>query len=750
MAVFKCDSCGYARDVPDKLIGKKAKCPKCRKGVEIVAIELVESSLPDEIVEELSDKSHADLPRDGEAVAIDDIEHDVDMYQVDEGACPNCGVSASGEECANCGAPLPESAEDDYTEDDVDVSDLAHDGPEVWDEDFGSKQEEAEGNLEDEKRDDRSWSLLQGSLPLNVFGGLVSGILAVFFAMALAILAASQQGVQQLLPIMMAAALTGMAVGAALFALQSRVPFALAGPETVLAAIVFLMAGGMVRDISQNYPPESLAPTVAMSIGLSALVSGFGVWLLGKLKLGEFIRYIPIQIIGGVIGGAGVFVLIGAFDWMGHLALDWDNLFLALKQCVLELDPAQCFYTMGPSVAFGLLLFLAMMKHKNSLFLLAMVITAAVAGYSVNMFGGGAELKSLGLGLPYIKEGAVTHALHLLKDGYGNVEWAAIKDNSLHIGALTVLMILTSMFRITNLETLLGREVELNNEYRSLGAVNMFSGLAGGMPVSVAYGRSVGNHQTGGRGPIAGIVAGLVCAAGLFYADMIIPYVPRFIPEGLVVYFGLDLIYIWLFKTKTAFTRRDDMWMLWMTFFATVFFGLLVGIGFGVIQALLVTVKRNSLGGVIRNVLSGANHRSNVDRAPAQQRTLKEFGDHIYIVRLQGFLFLGSMQLLLNQIRERLDDKDKLPVEFLLLDFRQVTGLASAAGIGFEKLRLLLDEYDLEIIITSAPLELENHFEESGLVGEGEGQFRAFFNLDYALEQCENSVLDAENMLHMK
>ena len=81
-------------------------------------------------------------------------------------------------------------------------------------------------------------------------------------------------------------------------------------------------------------------------------------------------------------------------------------------------------------------------------------------------------------------------------------------------------------------------------------------------------------------------------------------------------------------------------------------------------------------------------------------------------------------------------------MEYLLLDFRLVTGLASAAGIGFEKLRRLIDEYNLEIIITSAPLELENHLESSGLVGEEEGQFRAFFNLDYALEQCENNVLD--------
>jgi SulP family sulfate permease len=59
-------------------------------------------------------------------------------------------------------------------------------------------------------------------------------------------------------------------------------------------------------------------------------------------------------------------------------------------------------------------------------------------------------------------------------------------------------------------------------------------------------------------------------------------------------------------------------------------------------------------------------------------------------MRLQGFLFLGSMEQLIKDIRVRLADRNCLPVEYLILDFKLVNGFASAASIGFDKLRILV------------------------------------------------------------
>lgn len=759
MAIFKCDSCGYERDVPDKLSGKKAKCPDCGHGVTIVDFLDPESvDLTD--MSDDSDEDFIDEPdeQDTEAsqgsIDLDEVETDVDLGSEDDVVCEKCGhVMSDGEDvCPKCGVAVVR-AEDlpDPTEADVDLSDLAEeDVPQVWESDYPGNVDDEDFSVDDDVVKESSWQLFEGSLPLNIYAGLVSGLLCIFFAVAMALLAAGQQGLHAFLPYILASSLTGMAVASVFFALRSGIPFAQAGPETVLTAILFLFLGAIFKDMEGAFPPDVIAVTIVAAMALSSFVVGLVLWLAGKFNSAEFIRYIPLQIVGGVIGGIGVFVFLGTLDWIGPLTVDWDNLPVAVHRSLTMMGPTESLLTMGPSVVFGLVLFVGLRKVKNSLFLLGVLLVASAAGYAAGIWGMDEHVRSLAATVPHL-EGGIPHSTsQVLFLDFDSIQWSIIKGNSLYIGGLIALAFLTNMFRVTRLEMLQGRESDLNREFKSLGLTNMVTGLCGGMVGNISHGRSSGAYATGARGPIAGIVAGLMCVAALIFVDEIVPFIPRFVPEGLLIFASFTLIWDWLFKARTAFTGRDDLGLLWLTFFVTVFLGILIGIGFAISLALIVTVRRSSKGGTVRNVLSGSTHRSNVDRAPAQQRTLKEFGDHIHILRLQGFLTLGSMTGLLNDIQRRLDDREKLPVEYLLLDFKLVSGIASSAGIGFDKLRRITEEYGLELLVTSAPLELEDHLEESGHLGDEEGAFKVFFNLDFALEWCENHVLNAENMLEMK
>ncbi|WP_285906864.1 SulP family inorganic anion transporter [Pseudodesulfovibrio pelocollis] len=753
MAIFSCGFCDYRRDVPDSLLGKKAKCPECGRGGQVVGDDVPAADEPN--VAHGSGRTEArtgGLDLDAITVA-DSMGHDVGDDESEDIVCAACGHAARGEgRCPGCGKALRRPASlPDPDEVGIDVSDLASDGsPQVWDEDYPAPSTAGVSTMVDDRPASLAARLFEGNFPLNVFAGLISGILAFFFALALAVLTSSQPGMQPFLPSFISMALVATVVGGILFSVQSRIPFSLAGPETVPAAVLFLFVGSLYRDMAGLYPTDSMVPTILAGVVLSALSAGFALWLLGRLKVAEYVRYIPIQIIGGVVGGVGVFVLLGTFDWMGGFSLDWNNFLVAVRDCLDLIKPDQCITAMLPSLVFGLILLIGLSRLKNSLFMLAMILAATAAGYAAGVWGGGTSFVSLAAPIPLPDGGSAPLAAQSLHHGFEAIQWGVIKANGLFIGGLVILVVLTSMYRVTKLEMVHGRESDLNQEFRALGLTNMAGGLCGGMPASISFGRSAGNRATGARGPVAGVVAGLLCAAGLYFADIVIPMIPRFVPEGILIYAGLDLIRDWLFRTRTAFTRRDDTIMLWITFAVTLILGLLAGIGIGVGLALMATVSRYSKGGTIRNVLSGVNHRSNVDRAPAQQRALKEYGDHIHILRLQGFIFLGSMEALLKAIRERLEARDMLPVEYLVLDFRMVTGLASAAGIGFHKLRNVVEEYDLELIITSAPLELEEHLSSMGYVGEDDSPFKVFFNLDFALEWCENRVLDAENMLIMK
>lgn len=763
MAIFKCESCGYERIVPDGLTGKKARCPGCGRGVTIVAEENADNgAVPFDVAME---EPAEDLVRDeplhagGEGEPLKPIDLDggdlaVDLVGPEDVICAACGhVQEPGraEACSRCGVPL-KAVEDlpEVDENDIDVSDLADpDEPQVWDEDFRGG---ADGRNIETVGDPDRWRLLRGGKTLNLYAGIVSGVLSLFFVYSLSLLAASQGGMHQYLPFLLGTALTGVVVGSIFFSFLSRIPFALVGPETVLTAVLFLFMGSMYRHMADTFAPELILPTILAGVAVAALLTGLSLLVLGQLKLGEYIRFIPLQIIGGVIGGVGVFVLIGAFAWMGGLDLDWSNVYSLGLSLVTNFNLNQDIYTMGPSVIFGLILFFAMFRTKNSLFLLALILVAVGVGNAAGVWAPDPAIRDLAEPVAFPKGSLLIHLVEVLKSPmlFTDIQWPVIKSHGLYIGAMVVLAVLTVMYRITRLELIRGRESDLSREYSALGVTNMVSGLCCGMPVSLSFGRSAGSYAAGGRGPLAGIVAGLVCAVGLFYADYVLPMIPRFVPEGLLVYAGLDLIRDWMLRTKSSFTSRSELWLLRFTFAATILLGLLEGIGFGVALALMVTVSRAGRGGVVRNVLSGSQHTSNVDRAASQQRVLKEFGDHIHIMRLQGFIFLGAMEQLIRDVRRRLEDGNQLSLEYLVLDFRLTKGFASASSFGFAKLYELAVQHRVQVVITSAPLELESHLGSLGYAGDEEGQFKIFFNLDYALEWCENRVLDAEGMLEIR
>jgi len=70
--------------------------------------------------------------------------------------------------------------------------------------------------------------------------------------------------------------------------------------------------------------------------------------------------------------------------------------------------------------------------------------------------------------------------------------------------------------------------------------------------------------------------------------------------------------------------------------------------------------------------------RGNVERYAYHRRVLSEPGRHIFILKLQGFIFFATANALLEQIRARVIDAEQPQVRYIILDFWRVTGLDSS------------------------------------------------------------------------
>jgi SulP family sulfate permease len=209
---------------------------------------------------------------------------------------------------------------------------------------------------------------------------------------------------------------------------------------------------------------------------------------------------------------------------------------------------------------------------------------------------------------------------------------------------------------------------------------------------------------------------------------------------GVALFLGLSFLVEWVYDAWFKLPRVDyGIVVLILLVIATV--GFLQGVGVGLVLAIALFVINASRVSVTRHTLSGATYQSHAARSRPQTRVLQEEGDQIYILDLQGFLFFGTANTLLNQIQERLQDESPLPVKYVVLNFEAVNGLDSSAVLSFVKLKQLLQQQDIKLVLTHLNPTIRTQLKRGGCLLPEDSICQVFPDLDQGLEWCENDLL---------
>jgi sulfate permease, SulP family len=108
---------------------------------------------------------------------------------------------------------------------------------------------------------------------------------------------------------------------------------------------------------------------------------------------------------------------------------------------------------------------------------------------------------------------------------------------------------------------------------------------------------------------------------------------------------------------------------------------------------------------------------------------------------LQGFIFFGTAQKLLDRIKERLNDADQPRLRYVILDFRQVVLLDSSAVFSITRMKQLAEAQNIHLVWTNLSAPIERMIAKGGLVDETDDSFIILPSLDHGLEWCENQIL---------
>lgn len=565
--------------------------------------------------------------------------------------------------------------------------------------------------------------------------GAIVGSTEVIFALSMGSLIFSGE-LATYLPYGIGLALVTVVVMLIVTALTSLVPGVIGSIQDSSSVLLAVIVASLATDLVTVGGVEKLF-TILFTISITTILTGCLFLLLGYFKLGRLVHYIPYPVVGGFLAGTGWLLVQGSFGVMAGIPLTFANLDQLTQpdQQILWL----------PGVLFALVLFLGLRRIHHLLALPGVLVGSVLLFYLVLLITNTSMENAIDRGLLLGSMGGNAVWQPFILSSLRQVDWMAVVGQSGNIAIVMVLSVISLLLNASALELAIQQDIRLNRELLSAGFVNILSGLLGGMIGYHALSLSTLSHRIGGRGRSPGVMAGLIAAGLILVGSSLLIYFPKPILGGLLFFLGLDFLADWLMTGWKRLSRGDYaiVVLILVVIAATNF---LVGVSVGLVASIILFILNYSRINIVHHALSGAEMRSNVERCAYHQRVLaQELGQQIYILELEGFLFFGTANALLDQIRSRVEAADQPSLSHVLLDFRRVTGLDSSAVISFVKGKHLAEAHKITLVLTHLTKNMRRQLELDG-ISETSPQVHFFPDLDHGLEWCETQLLEVEQV----
>lgn len=522
-----------------------------------------------------------------------------------------------------------------------------------------------------------------------------------------------------------------------IFALLSSVPGISGSAKGGPAVIYAIIAADIVSTMPSTASFQETVLTVVAAIGLSTLLTGLVFLLLGHLKLGGVVRFIPYPVIGGFLAGMGWLLLRGSITTMADIQFTYSTISQLFQPALLV--------RWLPGILFAVLLCLISRCYRHFLVMPGMLLVASGVFYSILWLSGTsiAEARTQGLLLQSFSMGALWQPLK--PSDLGGVYWSVIFGQWGNLITIVLVSLVECLLTISGIEIATQRNMELDRELQTAGLANIACGVGCGLAGYHWLATSVLAHKMKAKYRLTGLFSAAFFGITLFVSTSLVSYFPKPLLGGLLAYLGLSFLFEWVYQTWYRFSKTEYAIVV-LILIVTGTIGFMPGVGVGLAAAALLFVVNYSHTKVIKHELSGANYRSNHVRSPELQRVLDEQGNCIAIFKLQGFIFFGTANILLVKVRQWISDPERLPLRYVLFDFREVGGLDATALWSFVKMRQLAELHQYTLVFTHLTPVMLQQFKREGFCKSPDAVCRLFPDLDHGLEWCEDQVLSIEQI----
>lgn len=373
---------------------------------------------------------------------------------------------------------------------------------------------------------------------------------------------------------------------------------------------------------------------------LACFLAGVMLLLMGVLRAGALIRFIPYPVTTGFTSGIAVLIFSGQINnFLGLTGLPAHELFhLNLLESLRHVADTNFYAVVTALMALAVILAIPRITTAVPGSLAGMLLASLVVAFAAwpvetigSRFGGIPRT----LPLPSLPDISFASLLRVISPAF----------------TIAILGAIESLLSCVVADARTGDQHDSNKELIGQGIANCLSPIFGGIPATGAIARTATNIRSGGNSPVAGVVH---AATLLLIMLVFAPWASQIplacmAPVLMVVAYNMSEIHQVRHILKGA---RSDAIVLGVTFFLTVFADLTVAVTFGLLAASVLFIKRIGEAHRIEKALPDASD-------PRQRvRALQEDNPgcpQVTILNVDGALFFGAAARFEREVVQHID-----------------------------------------------------------------------------------------------
>ena len=405
---------------------------------------------------------------------------------------------------------------------------------------------------------------------------------------------------------------------------------------------------------------------------LATLMAGVFLALIGLLRLGSYIKFIPYPVTVGFISGIAVILLAGQVHDLMGLTLagkeppDFIPKIAAIAAAVGTVNP----YAIGVSLT--TIVIIAGFKRWRPGWpgILIAVVFGALAVFVLKL-----PVETIGS-----RFGGIPNALPM--PALPPISLAKMHDVLPDAISFTLLGAIESLLSAMVADGMTGRRHRSNMELVAQGIANIASALFGGVPATGTIARTATNVRSGARGPVSGMLHAVFIVLFMLVAAPLASYIP------LAALAGVLAVVAWNMAEKHEFatlirTSWGDAVVLLATFGLTIFRSLSEAIVVGFTLGALLFIHRMSLAtGVSSHVPPMPDDLADdAEGARTRYDASLAVDPDVVVYRITGAFFFGAAGTVSAMLDSIADRHKAFVLDFAAVPFIDTTAANSIAGV---------------------------------------------------------------------